>query len=366
MKKTLLFAAIIALFTYAACKKSSNDSDEILPDATVDIQVLSQNLTFPWEITWGSDNMIWMTERGGKISRVNPANGTVTPLVTISDVKSTGEGGLLGMTLHPNFSANPNVFVVYDYDKAGTYTEKVVKYTYSGNTLTNPVVILDNIPASNIHNGSRLLITSDLKLFISTGDASVQSAAQNLASPSGKILRINLDGTIPADNPVAGNPFWSYGHRNPQGLVFANDKLYSSEHGPDNDDEINVIVKNRNFGWPTVAGFCNETGETAFCTANNVVQPLINWTPTLAVSGMDYYNSDAIPQWKNSLILATLKDQTLYQLKLNSAGDKIDGSEKLLSGTYGRLRDVCVAPDGKVYVATSNGSNDKIIVLSKK
>src|SRR5690606_28590896 len=135
---------------------------------------------------------------------------------------------------------------------------------------------------------------------------------------------------------------------------------------PDKDDEINIIVKNRNFGWPTVNGPCNESGEQTFCNTNNVVQPLISWTPTLAVSGMDYYNNDAIPQWKNSLILATLKDETLYQLKLISAGDEIDGTEKLLSGTYGRLRDVCVAPDGKVYVATSNGNNDKIIVLMKK
>lgn len=244
--------------------------------------------------------------------------------------------------------------------------EKVVRYTYNGSTLTNPMIILDNIPASSIHNGSRLLITSDLKLFITTGDAANQPSAQNLTSLSGKVLRLNLDGTVPADNPVAGNPMWSYGHRNPQGLVFANDRLYSSEHGPDKDDEINVILRNRNFGWPTVNGFCNETGEQSFCSANNVVQPLTSWTPTIAVSGMDYYNNNAIPQWRNSLILATLKDETLYQLRLSSDGNKIDDTKKLLSGTYGRLRDVCVSPAGKVYAATSNGSNDKIIVLMKK
>lgn len=366
MKKSLIAVLMLGMATYAACKKSSNGPDPDLPDATIDIQVLSQNLTFPWEITWGPDNMIWMTERGGKISRVNPGSGVVTPVFSIPDVQPAGEGGLLGMALHPSFTANPHVFVVYNYSKGGAYTEKVVRYTWNGSTLTSPTTLLDNIPAANIHNGSRLLISSDLKLFITTGDAANQPAAQNLTSVSGKVLRLNLDGSIPADNPIAGNPLWSFGHRNPQGLVFANDKLYSSEHGPDKDDEVNIILRNRNFGWPTVNGFCNESGEQNFCTQNNVAQPMKSWTPTIAVSGMDYYNHDAIPQWKNSLLMATLKDASLYQLKLNASGDEINESVKLIDGTYGRLRDVCVSPEGKVYVATSNGSNDKIVVLMQK
>ena len=366
MKNSLRFVLIATLFVYAGCKKSSKSPDEVQTDATVDIQVLTQNLTHPWEITWGPDNMIWMTERGGKISRVSPSTGVATAVISIADVKSTGEGGLLGMVIHPSFTTNPHVFVVYNYDRAGIYTEKVVRYTYSGTTLTNPITILDNIPAANIHNGSRLAISSDLKLYITTGDAANQPSAQNLSSLSGKILRINLDGSIPADNPITGNPIWSFGHRNPQGLVFANEKLYSSEHGPEKDDEVNIILKNRNFGWPNVNGLCDESGEQGFCSTNNVAQPISRWTPTIAVAGMDFYNNNAIPQWKNSLIMATLKDATLYQLKLNAAGDKVDESSKLISGTYGRLRDVCVSPDGKVYVATGNGSNDKIIVLMKK
>lgn len=366
MRKSLTLAVIAALLSFAACKKSSKIPDEVLTDATIDIQVLTQNLTHPWEIVWGPDNMIWMTERAGRISRVNPATGATTPVITIADVKSAGEGGLLGMALHPSFTANPHVFVVYNYDRSGTYMEKVVRYTYSGSILTNPTIILDNIPASNVHNGSRLVISSDLKLYITTGDAANQPSAQNLASVSGKILRLNLDGSIPSDNPIPGSPIWSFGHRNPQGLVIANGKLYSSEHGPDRDDEVNIILRNRNFGWPNVNGLCDESGEQSFCTANNVAQPIMRWTPTIAVSGMDYYNNNAIPQWKNSLIMATLKDATLYQLKLNPAGDKVEETIKLFSATYGRLRDVCISPDGKVYVATSNGNNDKIIVLMRK
>ncbi len=241
-----------------------------------------------------------------------------------------------------------------------------MRYTYSGTTLTNPTIILDDIPAANVHNGSRLVIGSDLKLYVTTGDAANQQSAQSLASVSGKILRLNLDGTIPSDNPISGSPVWSFGHRNPQGLVFANGKLYSSEHGPDRDDEVNIIQRNRNFGWPNVNGLCDESGEQSFCTANNIAQPIMRWTPTIAVAGIDFYNNNAIPQWKNSLIMATLKDATLYQLKLNTTGDKVEETIKLFSNTYGRLRDVCVSPDGKVYVATSTGNNDKIIVLMRK
>jgi PQQ-dependent dehydrogenase (s-GDH family) len=369
MKTALIFFISALIISGTSCKKSSKNPvipAETVQDASIDIQILSQNLTYPWELLWGPDNFIWMTERGGKISRVNPDNGTVNVVFTIPDVKSMGEGGLLGMVLHPSFTLNPHVFVAYNYDKAGTYTEKIVRYTYSGTTLVNPQIILDNIPASSIHNGCRLLIGSDLKLFISTGDASNQASAQNINSLSGKILRLNLDGSIPSDNPVNSSPVWTFGHRNPQGLVFAKENLLSSEHGPNMDDEINLILKNRNFGWPTVNGFCNESGEQSFCNSNNVAVPLKSWTPTLAVSGMDFYNNDAIPQWKNSLILATLKDQTLYQLKLNSSSDKIEETKEIFRAIYGRLRDVCVAPDGRVFVATSNGSNDKIIVLKKK
>lgn len=366
MERYLKLVGILILLTFFSCKKSIKAPETSIPSPEIDVQVLTQNLSLPWEIVWGPDNFLWMTEKGGRISRVNPANGSIIPLTTISDVKSQGEGGLLGMVLHPNFSSNPHVFVVYNYDKSGTYTEKIVRYTYNGSSLNNPIIILDNIPAANNHNGSRLLIIEDSKLFITTGDAVTPNAAQSFNSLSGKVLRLNLDGSIPSDNPISGNALWSFGHRNAQGLVFAKGKLYSSEHGPEKDDEINIILKNRNYGWPTVNGFCNESGEQSYCSANQVVEPLKSWTPTIAVAGIDFYENGPLSQFNNSLILATLKDQTLYQLRLNSAGDKIEETKELFRGTYGRLRDVCVSPDGKIYVITSNGSNDKILVIKAK
>ena len=367
MKNAALIVLVsLSLSASLFCKKTEKTNEEPADAVEIKDSVIVSNLNFPWEILWGPDNIIWMTERGGKISRVNPATGAVSIVFTINEVVSTGEGGLLGMTLHPNFSSNPHVFVVYDYDNGSGYKEKIVRYTYNGTSLSSPVTIIDNINASNIHNGSRLAISPDLKLFITTGDASDPANSQNVSSKNGKILRLNLDGTIPADNPVAGNPYWSWGHRNPQGLVFANNKLYSSEHGPNNDDEVNIIEKGRNYGWLNVQGFCDQTDEQAFCQSNNIKEPIKAWTPTIATCGLDYYNHDLIPQWKNSLLMATLKNSRLYQLKLNDTFSSISTTNEYFTNKYGRMRDICISPVGKVYICTSNGGNDKIIEISKK
>lgn len=347
-----------------ACKRSEkNDAN---PGTVVEIahKVLTQDLSYPWEILWGPDNMIWMTERGGRVSKVNPSDGKLTPLLTIGDVKHQGEGGLLGMVLHPNFNTTPHVFVAYNYEKNGNYLEKIVRYTYAGNTLGSPQTILDNISGAGIHNGARLVI-ADGKLFITTGDAADQSLPQNTTSLNGKVLRINLDGTIPSDNPIAGNPIWSSGHRNPQGLVFANGILYSSEHGPESDDEINIIEKGRNFGWPDVRGYCNTNDEKNFCASKNVKEPVHAWTPTVAACGLDFYDHDLFPQWKNSLLMVTLNGKRLIQLQLNNGHNAVTATSDYLQNNYGRLRDLCISPAGKVYVCTSEGNNDKIVEIYK-
>lgn len=364
MKQRLyLWLLVLPLFAALHCKRSDKSTANTPPGFVyLKDSVLVQGLNFPWEILWGPDNFIWMTERGGKISRINPATGEVIPVLTIPEVVSNGEGGMLGMALQPDFSTTPGVYVAYEYNDSGNYREKVVRYSYNGTTLINPTLIIDGIHGASIHNGCRLLIVGD-KLFISTGDASIGDSAQSVSSLNGKILRVNLDGSVPADNPIAGNPLWTYGNRNAQGLVFANGILYSSEHGPDTDDEINIVEKGRNYGWPVVRGFCNESGEQSFCSANNVKEPIKVWTPTIAPSGIDYYDKDLIPQWKNSLLLATLKNQRLMQIKLNDAHTAVTAIKEFFTNSYGRMRDVCISPEGKVYICTSNGGDDKVIVV---
>lgn len=366
--KTLALSIFALFVTVSSCSKQKSSTEEEkkqLPDVDLKTRVVSTGLSHVWEMVYGPDQQLWITERAGKISRVNPQTGTATLLLNVPDVVTRSEGGLLGMVLNPQFTTNPWVFIVYNYNSGSVYREKVVRYTYSGGTLNTPLTLLDMIPASSIHNGSRLLVTSDQKLLITTGDASTAENAQNMASLSGKILRINLDGTVPVDNPFPNSIVWSFGHRNPQGLVQAGDKLYASEHGPNNDDEVNLIIKGRNYGWPNVEGFCDKTGEQTFCTANNVVEPLMVWTPTIATSGLTYYNADLIPQFKNSLLLLSLKGSKFTQLKLNEAGDKIEGSKDFFVNEFGRLRAICQSPDGKIYVGSSNGDNDKIIEIAK-
>jgi len=353
-----------------ACHKSSSPSAEPLPENNDPVQITSKvianNLNFPWQLLWGPDNMLWVTERPGRISRVDPNNGNITPLATIDEVYPKGEGGLLGMAILKNSAQETSLYVAFDYNKNNNYTGKVVRYNYNNGTLTDPLVIIDDLIAAGIHNGCRLAFSADQKLFITTGDASDQSTPQDLNSKNGKILRVNPDGSIPADNPDPLSPVWSYGHRNPQGLVFVNDILFSSEHGPDSDDEINIIQKGGNYGWPDVRGFCDEPDEQTFCNDHDVVEPLKNWTPTVAVCGINYYNNDSIPQWKNSILMATLKNSRLVQLKLSGDQRSITESHEFFINDYGRMRDVCVAPDGRVFICTSNGGNNDVIVEVKR
>ncbi len=360
----LLFSCFVIVLLFITCKKNITPvkEEESLPDVVLKTNVVASGLILPWEIAYGPDNQLWFTEKGGKISRLNLQNGAINTILTISEVRVNGEGGLLGMALHPDFTANPYVYLTYNY--GSNYKAKVVRYSYTGGVLNSPFILLDEIPASSIHNGSRLLINGN-KLFITTGDAADTTTPQNLKSLSGKVLRINLDGTIPADNPNPTSPVWTSGHRNAQGLAQVGNKIFSSEHGPASDDEINVIEKGKNYGWPNVKGYCDEPNEQGFCALNNIAEPLINWTPTIAPSGLIYYNSNYIPQLKNSLLLTVLKGAKLIQMKLDDNQSKILSSKDFFVNDFGRLRAVCQSPEGKIYICTSNGSNDKIIEISK-
>lgn len=364
----MLLAVIFSILIIATCKKKNGNSG-VDNWPTDSMRIVKQNLSVVWEMEWGPDDHMWFTERPGRISKMNPQNGEIVFTATINEVVSSGEGGLLGMALHPDFSTNGFLYVVYNYNSASGYREKVVRYIFNNNSLTSPVTIIENIPASSIHNGSRIRLVNDgsgLKIYLATGDASNATSAQDLTSRSGKILRLNPDGTVPADNPVPGNPVWSYGHRNPQGLIYINNKWYSSEHGPHIEDEVNIVERGRNYGWPDVNGPCDGS-EVNFCTSNNVKEPI--WSSgngTIAVCGIAFYNNDRIPLWKNSILMATLKDQSLRQLKLSADGNSITSTAMFFRGQFGRLRDVCVSPAGRVYLCTSNGGNSDVIIEISK
>lgn len=360
----MIFACLTGLLLINSCNKGSNSA--VVDDWPTDsIRTVKSGLNFPWEILWGKDDHIWMTERGGKISKIDPKTGNVIFSSSLTDVVSNGEGGLLGMVQHPGFLTNGLFYVVYNYNTGGNYREKMVQMKFENNSIQPVITLIQNVPASSIHNGSRLWISNDAvpKIFMTTGDAANQPNAQNITSVSGKVLRFNLDGTIPADNPYAGSAVWSFGHRNQQGLVVANGIMYASEHGPNIEDEVNIVEKNRNYGWPTVNGPCNQPAEITFCNANNVKEPI--WSSgsnTIAVCGMDYYNSSLIPAWQNSLLMCTLKDASLRVLTLSSNGLSVINQQTFFKNRFGRLRDICISPAGRVYLCTSNGGNGDVLI----
>jgi len=348
----IILVSLIIIFGFI----TNSYSQIFIGNTEIDTTSIVTNLDTPWEILWGPDDFIWLTERYGRISRLNPETGEITELITIGDVHESGESGLLGMVLHPDFGNHPYVFVVYNYYESGDIKERLVRYTYSGGVLASPLTLLEGIDGQVNHDGSRLVIDANLKLFMTTGDAlSDATYPQSLTALNGKVLRLNLDGSVPEDNPISGSYIWTWGHRNPQGLVISPlGIMYSSEHGPSNDDELNIIEKGRNYGWPTVMGFCDEPTETQFCTDNNVMEPIAAWTPTLAVAGTDFFHQGAIPEWQNNLLVTSLKASQLTALELSPDGRSVINEETYFQDWWGRLRDICISPDGRVFLAVSN------------
>jgi glucose/arabinose dehydrogenase len=361
MKRTttgLLLSAGIFCFAHS-CRQSPAFEQPLeavleLDSTRVGISTVISDLNVPWEIAWGPDHQIWFTEQSGTVSKVDPHTGIKKQLLHIPEVYRQRTLGLLGMAISPDKS-QPFVFVDYTHmNPDSSIVSRLVRYTYTADTLKDPKVLLE-LPGNTGHNGSRVAVSSDGKVFLSTGDAANGSNAPDTASLNGKTLRLNFDGSIPADNPYAGSPVWSRGHRNIQGLVFTpQGNLFASEHGDATDDEVNLIRKKAFYGWPGVEGYADRPDEKAYADSFPFTPPLKAWTPTIAPAGVDYYHSSKIPEWHNCILLGTLKAASLRVLTLNTAQDAISGERIYFAGTYGRLRDICISPEGDVYVATSN------------
>lgn len=372
LHSVLASLSCLVLATNADCAPQS----EAPTQQPFTVTTVVSGLDTPWDLAWAPDGTIWFSERGGRISRVDPATGQRTIAGTL-EVRQSGEGGLMGIAFHPDFAREPYVYAMHTYGGVFGSMNRLVRMRWDGRTLGAPQVLLDRIPGAGIHNGSRVLVGPDRLLYVSTGDAGSTGNSQDLKSVGGKILRLSLDGRPAPGNPF-GNAVWSYGHRNGQGLVFhpTTGVLYETEHGPGDNDEVNIIRRGGNYGWPDVHGRCDDdTGnERAFCREHSVIEPLTTWTPTIAPTGADFYLSDRIAGWRGSLLFTSLRAGTLWRATLSDDGSRITNMERLLVERFGRLRDVLVAPNGDVYIATSNrdgrGSpsrdDDRIIRLSAR
>ncbi len=298
------------------------------------VQVVAQNLEVPWAIDIAEDGRIFFTERAGRIRIIE--NGTLLGPAFIN-VAQNGESGLLGLALHPDFAENHLLYVYHTYSNGSNVFNKVLMLTERDNEIIESRVIIDGIPAANGNDGGRIKFGPDGKLYIATGDARQPDLAQNANSLAGKILRLNPDGTIPDDNPFEGSPIYSYGHRNIHGMAWhpATGELYASEHGPEGNDEVNIIRPGANYGWPIEE-----------CDGERFEKPVLCFNPAIAPSGIVIPAHDTLG-YQNDVVLAALRAQ---QLRLIDQ----EGTESNVLTGFGRIRDVIEAPDGSLYVTTSN------------
>ncbi len=322
-------------------------------------EVWIEGLEIPWSLVFTGDGRALVSERPGRIRLIKGGKLLPVPYAEI-DVAHGGEGGLMGLALHPNFPTQPYVYAMYTYQRDGQLFNRIVRFKDQKDKGIYDKVILDGIPGGRNHDGGRIGFGPDGLLYITTGETFKAELAQDLTSLGGKILRVNPEGEIPADNPFPGSPIFSYGHRNPQGLSWhpeTND-LFESEHGPSGEyllfanDEINMIVKGGNYGWPKVVG---APGRRPY------IDPLIVWKKTTPPSGITFYSGKLLSHLKNDLFVATLKSQALVRIKLKREEKKyfVHDIERWFAredgeGTYGRLRDVVQGPEGVLFFLTNN------------
>jgi len=307
------------------------------------------NLDTPWSLAFSKNGILFFTERPGYVKAFY--NNTLISLkVENLNVKEIGEGGLLGIALDPNFPNSPYIYLYYTYEE-GKLWNRVVRYKFENWSLVEQKILIDKIPAATLHNGGRIKFGPDGKLYITTGDATERDLAQDINSLAGKILRINPDGSIPEDNPFPNLPIYSYGHRNPQGIDWFDNLMFSSEHGPSGElgyahDEINFIIKGANYGWPIVVGISND---------KKFKDPILDTgEETWAPSGISFYKGNIYPELKNKLLVATLKGKHLRIIEIDFKEIKVLNHYAILSNLLGRIRDVVEGPDGYIYIATSN------------
>jgi glucose/arabinose dehydrogenase len=354
---------LIHLFSVAAsCSQKSGGraqsvEDVFLPDGDrVAVEVWVENLEVPWSLVFLPDGRALVSERPGRIRLIQDGLLREKPYVSV-DAASVGEAGLMGIAVHPAFPAEPYIYAMYTYREGGNLLNRVARFRDRGRTGTFDRIILDHIPGARFHDGGRIAFGPDGMLYVTTGENFNADLAQDLSSLAGKILRITPAGDIPADNPFKDSPVYSYGHRNPQGIAWqpGTGRLFESEHGPSGEfarfahDEINIIVKGGNYGWPKVIGSLG---------MKSYIDPIIVWKETTPPAGISFYEGTLLGHLQGDLFVATLKSRALIRIKF-SADTRIEKIERWFAqdfkdGKYGRLRDVVSGPDGALYFTSSN------------
>ena len=331
------------------------------------------NLTEPYSLVFLSPTRALMTEKRGRLYVIENGKLAAEPITGLPEMDTAQQAGLFDVVLHPKYAENGWIYLAYADPQKNAKGEnvsltRIIRGKLRDGALVDQQTVFQAKPehyvkAGGVHFGGRIAFDKQGFLYFSIGERGGKMVAQDLGLPIGKIHRIHDDGKVPADNPFAKDPkalptIWSYGHRNPQGLAVSpvNGKLYNSEHGPRGGDELNLIEKGRNYGWPVITYGMeyNGTAMTDITHKEGMEQPLVYWTPSIAVCGMNFYSGDKFPKWKNQLFLASLAGLELRRIEIKD--DKVAAQEVLFKGSSDsdRMRDVIGGPDGALYVMFKN------------
>ncbi len=326
------------------------------------LEPVASGLNVPWSIAFLPGNRLLVTEREGRLRLIENDQLSPEPISGIPEVWARSQGGLLAVAPHPNHTQNGWVYLSYsDPGEGGLAMTAVVRGRIRDNQWVDEETIFrapaDLYKRPGVHFGSRLVFDDDGYLFFTIGERGTPADAQDLTRPNGKVHRVHDDGRIPADNPFVNTPgaipsIWSYGHRNPQGLDRhpVTGELWSAEHGPRGGDELNHIRRGLNYGWPVITYGMNYNGTpiTDLTAKEGMEQPVLHWTPSIAVCAIAYYDGNRFPRWQNNLFVSALARQELRRLVIDNGRVT---SQEVLFKNIGRVRDVAVGPDGYVYVA---------------
>lgn len=344
-----------------ACGVSSN--------AAFDVTVVTKALDSPWAVEPLADGNLLITEKSGTMRIVSAAGEVGSPIGGVPAVDDGGQGGLLDVALSPSFATDRTIYWSYSEPRQGGNATSVARgvLTADRKRLENVRVIFRALPTYNgrLHFGSRLAFGRDGMLYITLGersDRSIRPQAQHMDSHMGKIVRVRPDGTVPPDNPFVGQKnalpeIWTLGHRNIQSAAFdAQGRFWAVEHGAKGGDEVNLIEKGKNYGWPVVTFGEEYSGDpiaNSVTTRPGFVDPVYYWDPVIAPSGAEVYSGNAFPAWKGNLFVGALREQRLVRLVIEN--NKVVGEEHLLADRGERVRDVRQGPEGALYVVTDGG-----------